>query len=448
MTTHNEDRPAEVSATAKQAGEACAHSWDWVERSVWTERMLEALEKGVKGNVWFSLIDKVNRPTTLRAAWLKVRANGGSSGVDHQSIKEFEKDLETNLAKLEEELRSETFRPRSIRRVYINKPGTKDKRPLGIPAVRDRVVQAALCLVIQPIFERVFMPGSYGFRPKRGCKDALREVDQLLASGNFHVVDADIKSYFDNIPHDLLMNEIRRYIADGRVLKLLESFIKAEILDGMNRWTPEGGTPQGAVLSPMLANLFLHPVDQAMAEAGYRMIRYADDLVVLCPSSAEAEAALALLGKLIEERGLSLHPDKTKVVDITIPGAGFDFLGYHFERNTRWPRKKSLAKVKDAIRLKTGRSNGHSLEFIISEVNKSLKGWFEYFKHAHRWTFPRIDGWVRRRLRSILRKRNKNKRGGISGGYDHMRWPNRFFHERGLFSLEIAHASLLQSLKR
>ena len=372
-----------------------------------------------------------------------MRANGGSAGSDHQSIKGFERDLEANLTRLEEELRSGTYRPKNIRRVYIDKPGSKDKRPLGIPAVRDRVVQAALRMTIEPIFEREFVSGSYGFRPKRGCKDALREVEQLLKSGCVHVVDADIRSYFDSIPHDLLMNEVRKYIADGRVLKLLETFLKVDILDEMNRWTPEGGTPQGAVISPLLANLFLHPVDIAMAEAGYRMIRYADDFVVLCGSHAEAQSALALVSKLIEERGLTLHPEKTKTVDLSQPKSVFDFLGYRFGRYTRWPRKKSLAKVKDAIRQKTRRSNGHSLDAIIQDVNSTLKGWFEYFKHAHHRTFPRLDGWTRRRLRSILRERRG--RGGISRGHDHMRWPNKLFHEHGLFNLKTARDSLLQS---
>lgn len=446
MTIHSEDIPAAVPETAKQLGEACSTRWNWVERSVWTERMLEALERGVKGNVWFSLIDKVCRPATLKAAWLGVRRNGGSAGSDHQSIKEFERDLEANLTRLEEELRSGTYCPRSVRRVYIDKPGSKDKRPLGIPAVRDRVVQAALRMTIEPIFEREFLPGSYGFRPNRGCKDALREVAQLLKSGRHHVVDADIRAYFDSIPHDLLMQEVRKYIADGRVLKLLEAFLKVDILDGMNRWTPEGGTPQGAVVSPLLANLFLHPVDCVMAEAGYKMVRYADDFVVLCESHAEAQSALKMVSELIEQRGLSLHPDKTKIVDLSQPESGFDFLGYRFTRITRWPRKKSLGKVKDAIRQKTGRSNGHSLEAIIEDVNKTLKGWFEYFKHADARAFPRLDGWIRRRLRSILRERRK--KGGISRGFDHMLWPNKFFRERGLFSLKTARESLLQSSMR
>jgi len=318
---------------------------------------------------------------------------------------------------------------------------------LGIPTVRDRVAQAALRLVIEPIFEEGFAPHSYGFRPGRGCKDALREVDRLLKAGYTHVVDADLKAYFDSIPHERLMQELRRYIADGRVLDLIESFLGQDILEGLSRWTPEKGTPQGAVISPLLANLYLHPVDVAMEAAGFQMIRYADDFVMMCRDKTEAHKALDRVQELITEMGLTLHSSKTRVVDTTLPGQGFDFLGYHFEGGTRWPRKKSLEKLKDAIRSKTGRSNGHSLAAITADVNRTLKGWFEYFKHSHKWTFPALDGWIRRRLRSILRKRSKGSK-GISGNMDHFRWPNKFFQEHGLFSLVEAHRSILQSSVR
>ena len=260
------------------------------------------------------------------------------------------------------------------------------------------------------------------------------------------MVDADLKSYFDSIPHAGLMDEIRRRIADGRVLELLEGFLKQSILEDLMLWTPEKGTPQGAVISPLLANLYLHPVDVAMAKAGYRMVRYADDFVLLCRSEAEAQAGLELVGKLAMARGLTLHPEKTRLVDAQVPGVGFDFLGYHFERGTRWPRKKSLRKFKDTIRQKTGRSSGISLAAIVDDVNSTCRGWFEYFKHSNRWTFCPLDGWIRRRLRSILRQQHKLK--GISGGYDNMRWPKRFFRDLGLFSLEIAHGTSLQSSKR
>lgn len=206
---------------------------------------------------------------------------------------------------------------------------------MGIPSVRDRVVQAAIRLFIEPIFEQQFRSCSYGFRPNRGCKDALREVDWYLKAGYTHVVDADLKAYFDSIPHDRLMQDIRRNIADGRLLKLIESFLEQDIWDGLSRWTPEKGTPQGAVISPLLANLYLHPMDEAMEVAGYHMIRYADDFVMMCRDEAEAHKALHAVQQLIAERGLAMHPEKTRVVDTTTAGQGFDFLGYHFERDTR-----------------------------------------------------------------------------------------------------------------
>ncbi|NIO00339.1 MAG: group II intron reverse transcriptase/maturase [Anaerolineae bacterium] len=405
--------------------------------------MLEALEEGVKGGVWFSLIDKLYRPRTLKAAWIQVKAKKGAGGSDHQSIQDFASRLEENLKRLEEELCGGSYQPRPIRRVYIDKPGSNEKRPLGIPAVRDRVVQAALRMVIEPIFERAFAPMSYGFRPGRGCKDALRVVDRLLKAGYTWVVDADIKAYFDSIPHEGLMDEVRSYIADGRVLKLVQSFLKQDILDGLKQWEPEEGTPQGAVISPLLANIYLHPVDKAMAEAGFQMIRYADDFVILSRSQQEAQAALTLARSIMEQRGLTLHPDKTRVVDASVPGGGFDFLGYHFEAGKRWPRKKSLNKFKDNIRRKTKRCNALSMEEIIVSLNRTAIGWFEYFKHSHKWTFSRLDPWIRRRLRSILRKRQKLR--GISRGRDHQRWPNQYFRDVGLFSLEDAHRALLQS---
>ena len=447
MSIENETIPVTVSSTSrtKQAGEA--RPYDWVERSIWTERMLEALVKGVEGSVWFSLIDKVYRPSTLHAAWQAVRRNKGSAGTDHESVERFAQRLEENVAGLEEELRTGTYRPRPIKRVYIDKLGSKEKRPLGIPVVRDRVVQTAIRMVIEPIFETKFRPHSYGFRPNRGSKDALREVDRFLKAGYTCVVDADLKAYFDSIPHERLMQEVRRHIADGRLLGLIDGYLGQDIMEGLSRWTPEAGTPQGAVISPLLANLYLHPVDEAMEAAGFQMIRYADDFVIMCREESEAYKALHQVQQLIAGRGLILHPEKTRVVDATLPGQGFDFLGYHFERGTRWPRKKSLRKLKEAIRAQTGRRNGTSLSAITVNVNRTLKGWFEYFQHSHKWTFPALDGWIRRRLRHILRKRRRGAK-GVSGYMDHFRWPNKFFREHGLFSLVDAHMKLLQSSTR
>ena len=209
-------------------------------------------------------------------------------------------------------------------------------RPLGIPAVKDRIVQTALKLVIEPIFEREFEESSYGFRPQRGCKDALREVDELIKGGYTHVVDADLESYFDTIPHAQLMGQIEQRISDGRVLDLIGLFLSQDIIHGMKRWTPTGGTPQGAVISPLLANIYLHPLDRQMKQQGYRMVRYADDFVVLCRTAEQAQGALGEVKSWVEQNGLRLNADKTHVGDCRQAGQGFEFLGYRFEAGQRW----------------------------------------------------------------------------------------------------------------
>jgi len=436
-----EGQPAGVFDRTKQAGEI-RRRWWWVEPSVWTERMLTALEDGVKGGKWFSLIDKAYSMSNLQSAFARVKVNGGVAGVDHESVEMFERRLEENLERLQRLLKEDRYRPKAVKRVWIDKPGSKEKRPLGVPAVRDRVVQSALRAVLEPVFEREFAEHSYGFRPGRGCKDALRRVDGLLKAGCIHVVDADIKSYFDTIPSERLMELVGARVSDGRVLSLIESYLKQDVMEGMERWTPQRGTPQGAVISPLLSNIYLDPLDHLMAEAGYEMVRYADDFVVLCRTEREAQKALAMLRGWMAEAGLTLHPQKTCIVDATQPG-GFDFLGYHFERGYRWPRKKSLRRFKDTIRAKTKRTNGQSLEAIITNINRTLVGWFAYYKHSHKTTFPIIDSWVRMRLRSILRKRKGQRGRGL--GLDHRRWPNAYFAQRGLFSLSTAYATACQS---
>jgi RNA-directed DNA polymerase len=430
---------AATSATANQAG-SIRDRWSWVEPMVWTERMLTALEQGVKGGVWFSLMDKVYSPANMEAAWVSVRRNEGAAGVDHMTVQQFQERLYQNRDRLCAELRDGTYVPQDIRRHWIPKPGSTEQRPLGIPTVRDRLVQTGLRNVLEPIFERDFAKHSYGFRPQRGCKDALRRVDELLKAGYVHVVDADLKSYFDTIPQDRLMDLIRRKVADGRVLALLKAFLEQGVLDGMSRWTPEEGTPQGAVISPLLANIYLDPLDHRMEEQGYAMIRYADDFVILCRSREEAERALQEVQHWVAQAGLTLHPTKTRLVHAD---EGFDFLGYHFRGVKHWPRKKSLAKLKDTIREKTRRTAGRALRCIINDVNRTLIGWFGYFKHSLRTTFRPIDSWIRMRLRSILRARMGRK--GRGRGADHQRWPNAFFAEHGLTSLVAAHERACQS---
>jgi RNA-directed DNA polymerase len=439
-----ESPPAAVPLGAKQVGEVRAR-WAWTEPAVWTERMLTALEQGVKGGKWFSLIDKVYALPNLRQAFARVKANAGAAGVDHVTVEEFERHLEANLEKLSRSLQEGSYRPQAVRRKWINKLGSKEKRPLGIPTVRDRVVQAALRAVLEPIFERDFAPHSYGFRPGRGCKDALRRVDTLLKQGFSWIVDADLKSYFDTIPHSALLERVKTKVADGRVLSLLEAFLKQGVLEEMNFWTPEEGTPQGGVVSPLLSNIYLDPLDHAMAGSGIEMVRYADDFVVLCATAGEAQRALEQVQRWTATAGLTLHPVKTRIVDATQRG-GLDFLGYHFERGLRWPRQKSERKFRDTIRRKTRRTHGQSLQATIVDLNQTLAGWFEYFQHSHKTTFATLDGWVRMRLRSILRRWRGLR--GPGRGADHQRWPNAYFAERGLFSLVAAHASACQSSRR
>ena len=254
------------------------------------------------------------------------------------------------------------------------------------PTVRDRVVQNALRHVLEPILERQFAEHSYGFRPNRGCKDALCRVGRFVKLGYKYTVDVDLQSYFDTIPHDRLIKELRKHGADNSVIGLVEKFLQAQVLDGMDQWTPVAGAPQGAIISPM-------------------------------------------------------HPTKTKIVHVDI--AGFEFLGYRFIKHRRFPRQKSLAKFKETIRSKTKRTNGHSLQAIIVNVNRTLRGWYEYFKHSWRTTFPALDGWIRMRLRSIHRKRTGGR--GRGHGLDHYRSPNVFFAGQGLFSLTMAHACESQS---
>jgi len=433
---------AEVPLRAKQA-EPTPSEWNWVDRTVWTERMLAALGNGVKGNKWFSLIDKVYRQSTLQAAWEQVKANRGAAGIDRQSIEGFAANAEKYLNELAKDLQEDRYQAQAVRRVDIPKAGGKT-RPLGIPTVKDRIVQTAVKRVIEPIFENEFLPTSYGFRPGRGCKDALREVDKHLKEGYTHVVDADLKGYFDSIPHPLLKERIEERISDGRLLELLAGWLRQDIVKGLERWTPTGGTPQGAVISPLLANLYLHPLDERMARLGYRMVRYADDFVILCQSAEQAQMALNEVNVWVNANGLTLHPDKTHVGNCLLEGQGFEFLGYRFEAGKRMVRQKSLQGFKDKIREKTRRTRGDSMARIIADLTPTIRGWYGYFKHAGRRVFPRLDGFIRRRLRAILRK--QDKRPGLGQCHaDHKRWPNAYFAGLGLFTMTEAQMSASQS---
>lgn len=439
-----EEQASSVRKDAKQGAEAQdPRKWEWVEAGVWTERMLAALANGVKGDKWYSMMDKVYARRTLEAAWKRVESNSGAAGIDRMSVEQFRTSQDRYLLELHESLREGSYQPEAVRRVYIPK-GKGETRPLGIPTVKDRVVQTALKMALEPIFEKEFLPMSYGFRPGRGCKDALREVDGLIKDGYTWVVDADLKSYFDSIPRAGLLSRVKEKIGDGRVLSLLDSYLCQEIVEEMKMWIPTMGTPQGAVISPLLANVYLHPLDIRMMESEHKMVRYADDFVIMCRSRGEAESALTQVREWTENNGLTLHPEKTHVGNCLESGQGFEFLGYRFEAGRREVRKKSLQTLKDKIRRQTKRTRGDSLKRIIEDINPILKGWFGYFKHAMRTTFKATDGFTRRRLRALLRKQQKRPGQGRCLA-DHQRWPNAFFAKQGLFTMVSAHVLARQS---
>lgn len=443
---------AEVPVGAVLAAEA-DRLW-FADRTVWTERMLEALRRGgPDGGRWYWLHDKVFAERTLRRGYELVARNEGAPGVDGVTVEAFGERLDEEIARIVESWRLERFQSQAIRRVWIPKPGSDEERPLGIPTVRDRVVQAALRLVLEPIFEMDFHASSHGFRPGRKAQDALGVVLHHLHAGDVWVVDADLKRCFDTIPHGPLLRAVQRRVTDRRILGLIEHYLKAGIMEEGRITEPDGGTPQGGVISPLLANIYLNDLDHVMAGKGRTMVRYADDFVILCRSAAEAEAALAEVRAWTVQAGLQLHPTKTRVVDLGQPGNFIDFLGYRLQRHVdktngrsrilRLVRPKGLAALGEKIRSRTKRTSGIGLPEIIGSLNQILRGWFAYFRTAH-WTIHhRLDQSTRRRLRAILAKRRKCPNWG--GGRGHNRWPNAFFAKVGLFSLEEAHQGHLQS---
>jgi RNA-directed DNA polymerase len=449
------DDPAEVPGRAVLPGEA--DPYGWLERAVWTERMMDALRRGgPEGGRWYWLHDKVFAEKTLRAAFARVERNGGAPGVDGMTVEAFGNRLDEEIARLRSAWLAGRYRPQAIRRTWIPKPGTKDQRPLGIPTVRDRVVQAALVLVLEPIFEGTFSEHSHGFRPGHSAHGALKAVLGHLQAGRVWVVDADLQGYFDSIPHGRLLAVVRRKVTDRRVLDLIGKFLKAGVVMGTELIEPEAGTPQGGVLSPLLANIYLNDLDHLMAQTGMAMERYADDFVIHCRTREEAERALATVQEWTARAGLSLHPSKTRLVDLGQPGAHLDFLGYRLLRHTdrkgkerilRLVRPKSLDRIKDAIRAHTPRKSGESLAMQIARLNPVVRGWFLYFRSVPQPTHAALDKMIRRRLRSMLCKRI-----GWSmpweRGEAQKRWPKTFFAEHGLFSLEEAHAKFIHAHRR
>ena len=400
------------------------------------------LENQVKGGKWHALIDKVYDPLNLYTAARKVTGKRKAGGVDGQSCEDFEAHLLAETQQLSEELQAHTYRPSAVRRVHIPKPGRPNEtRPLGIPTVRDRVVQRAIVNVIEPILDHQFHERSFGFRHELGAHDALRIVEQKLQAGYVYVVDADLKGYFDTIPKDRLLVLVKKHISDSRMLKLIQLFLDQRIMEELREWNPIAGVPQGAILSPVLSNLYLNPLDHQMADEGFEMVRYADDFVVLCRSQSEAEDALRMITAWVEEAGLTLHPTKTKIVDSRT--ASFAFLGYSFRGDKIYPRRESLAKMKARIAELTPRKRNGSIESISGELNRVLVGWFTYFRHC-RWTiYKDLDARIRARLRRLLSKRHRTNPKRLP---DNQRWPNAYFAKAGLYSLREAHLRFDQSV--
>lgn len=440
MTKSGNYIPATVPFGATPSGETPSIA-QWAHPAIWTERMLDTLLQGkVRGGKWHTLIDKVFAPKNLFFSARKVLGKQGAAGVDRQTVEEFDEHSREELQRLHEELREDRHRPQLVRRAWIPKPGSSEKRPLGIPTVRDRVVQTALVHVIEPILDATFHERSYGFRHGRSCHDALRRVEELLEAGHVYVVDADLQSYFDSIPQDRLLAIVEQSISDSRMLKLIKQYLEQGILEDLRSWTPEAGVPQGGVLSPVLANAYLNPLDHQMAAQGFEMVRYADDFVVLCRTREEAEAALAAIQKWVSEQGLTLHPTKTRIVDWR--QESFDFLGYSFRGRFRFPRAKSHQKFTDRIRELTPRQSGESLECLIQQLNQLLRGWFGYFRHCFWNIFGDYDSRVRDRLRALLAKRQRHNPARLPAK---QRWPNTYFEEQGLLSLQDAQLRLVQS---
>ena len=368
-------------------------------------------------------------PDLMRKAFQAVKRNRGAAGVDKVSIDMFAANLEENLAALMRDLKSRSFRPWPLRRVHISKgPGSKKQRPLGIPVVRDRVAQEVVRRLLAPVFEPQFHEASFGFIHGRNCHQAIERVLELHRQGYRVVLDADIQGFFDNIPHRVIMEAVAAEVADGNILQLVERFLTDGVMeDGVFKPTTVG-TPQGGVISPLLANIVLNRLDWQLHEAGYRFARYADDFVVVCQSVRQAQEALTLVGRVLKDLGLSLSPEKTKITSF---GKGYEFLGFVLSSRSRRMRAKSVQKFKAKVRELTIRKRNLDKE-AVTKLNRVIRGTANYFAadfSTCRWMFQKFDSWIRMRLRSMkLKRKNYNDNGKLRTSY--------FRHKLGVLTLE------------
>jgi len=376
-----------------------------------------------------SLIDKVYKPLNLYIAWEKVRANKGSGGVDRVTIENFEQNLSQNLDEIHRLLKEDRYLPQPVRRVWIPKPN-KDKRPLGIPSVRDRVVQQALLNRLQRIFEPKFCDCSYGFRPGRSPHQAIARVEEYLKGGYQWVVEVDIEKFFDTVDQKKLIDLVAEEIADGRVLRLIQSFLRCGVMEDMKVEYRVTGTPQGGVISPLLANIYLHPYDERMTQEGYKVVRFADDIIILCRSRAEAEKALRKTREILEgELNLKLNTHKTKITHKT---QTFEFLGFLFGcgySDYKIPRERAIKAFKDRVRCLTRRHQPKAMSQIISELNPVVRGWGNYFLRGNcQRIFDQLDFWLRNRVTAFKLKRQ--------GGYGHRKYPYSKLRAMGMLFLK------------
>jgi len=374
-----------------------------------------------------SLIDKVYNGRNLYRAWRKVRANKGAHGLDRVTIRMFEQDVDIHLREIQRKLREQRFEPQPVLRVYIPKPADpKKRRPLGIPVVVDRIVQQAIVQVVEPLFDAQMSSRSFGYRKGRKAQDAIATIIDDAKEGFRAVLDADIASFFDKLDHEVVMSRVGARIADGRVLDLIEAFLKAGISEDNVVTVPTEGTPQGGVISPWLSNLVLDDLDKALESRGWRHVRYADDFVVLCRSRKEAHDALTFVQEVLGKLKLSLSETKTKVSDCN---EGFEFLGFHFCNYRLGVRAKSIERFKDRVRTLTQRQQGRNVEAVLEDLNPVIRGWANYVGVAQvADLFTNLDGWIRMRLRAFKKKRRNTN--------DNWRIPSRRLKKWGLLSLQ------------